>query len=84
MSVERRHRDFSLNPPASNRGGWRGSWYARWQSRWQLRLLNHRIATLEQQLADEFALLETAPLLEELAALRAERDRLQARLLDLT
>jgi hypothetical protein len=80
MSVERRHRDLSLDPLPRSRGWWSGAWYLRWQ----LRSLRHRIAVLEQQLADEFALQDTAPMHEELAALRARQELLQRRLSDRT
>ena len=56
------------------------AWNPRWVSRLRLRALTHRIARLEQALADEFAIEETEPMCREWAALVAERDALRQRL----
>ena len=76
MSTERSHREVSLTLPERSRRWLKTTWLLRWR----LRALQYRIQSLESQLADEFGLLETAPLHEELAALRSREDALLKRL----
>ena len=54
----------------------------RWYVRWRLALANREIDRVERQLADEFALVETAAIHQELEALLAERHRLLTQIAD--
>ena len=76
MSAERGHRDYPLKAQPRGWGPIVPAWYLRLRLRWAC----EGIARIERQLADEFGLVETAPLHQELEALSAERDALLKRL----
>jgi hypothetical protein len=76
MSTDHRRRDYAIDSPRR----WFGFSTPRFYLRFRLRLVRHAIANLEQQLADEFATLETTHLIRELDALTQERDALLRRL----
>jgi hypothetical protein len=76
MSAERERRDYPLKVSARSWGSIVPAWYLRLRLRWAC----EGIARLERLLADEFAVLETAPMHRELEALIAERDALTQRL----
>jgi hypothetical protein len=67
------------HPLRERRRGW-GTLVPAWYLRLRLQWARQGIERIEQQLADEFALLETEPLHRELFRLTAERDALLQRL----
>ena len=74
MTIGRGHRELPVRP------GFAWEWLRfvapAWYVRMRLRRTDREIVRLERLLADEFALLETAPLLQEHALLVAHRDAL--------
>ena len=77
MSTERRAASYPFSAPL--RFTARAVSY--WCLRWRLRRLYLQIDVLERQLAGEFATLDTAPMHDALARLRATCDELECRLL---
>lgn len=78
MTVEQDRRDHVLKGEAR---GWRAlvpGWYVRWR----LRSVVAEIARIERELAQEFGVVEIAPLLRDLEDLGARRDELLRRLQD--
>ncbi len=76
MSAERGRRDYPLKARPRGWGLSAPAWCLHMRLRWSC----NGIARIERQLADEFGVVETAPLHRELDALCAERDALLRRL----
>lgn len=76
MSAERGHRDYALKARSRGWGQIVPTWYLRMRLRWAC----NAMLLIERQLADEFGVVETAPMYAELEALVAERDLLLKRL----
>lgn len=81
MSMDRTRREYAVKTRSSQ------AWSAflslpHWWLRWELRTLQSSIDRIERELSAEFALSETSPMIEELAALTSRRDTILKKLAD--
>lgn len=78
MTLQQSSRDFTVKARSGRMKRFLAlpGWYLRMRLRWT----QHGIDRIERQLEDEFGVLETSPLHDELAALVAEREALARQL----
>ena len=79
MSVDRTRREYSVK---SRSRVWSAFIAPQWLLRWKLRMVRASIDRIERELANEFAVTETSPMVDELAALIATRDALMKQMTD--